>query len=182
MAITADIRARCRLCTDQAAGILTGMIRGKRTEPIAVQARRTAADIAADTVYTLLQRTFITPIDREDLWLMHESAERIWREAEETALLLYHSMGQLPHACEVAIRAAATCCTSVSEVIETFPDLNTTSQQMHVLREAERICHMTLRNSFADTAVERVCRSIQRVLRACEELIRILRYIAVKNE
>lgn len=181
MAIAEDIHARCRLCAAEAAAILTGMINGDRMEPIAVQARRTAADIAGDTVYALLGRAFITPIDREDLWLMREAAERVWCEAEDTAMLLYHCGHPLPSVCETVIRTTAACCVTAEQVTEAFPAIDTVVQQTRVLREAQRLCHTTMRNCFADTTARRVCESAYRVIAACEQLIRALRYAALKS-
>ncbi len=181
MAIAEDIHARCRLCTAEAATILSGMIDSVTVEPIAVQARRSAADIAGDTVYALLGRAFITPIDREDLWLMHETAEQVWREAEDTALLLYHCGRQLPPACEAAIRTAAACCTAAGQITAAFPHIDATRQRMRVLREAQRICHTTVHTCFADATTRRVCEGVYRVIRACELLIGVLRYAAMKS-
>ncbi len=181
MAIADDIYARCRVCTDKAATILTDIINGSKLEPMAVQARRTAADIAGDTAYALLCHAFITPIDREDLWLLRESAERVWCAAEDTAMLLYHCGRLLPAACEPVIQAVAACCTAAGLVIEVFPDPDSTAQQMRVLREAQRTCHITMRNCFADVTVRRICEGAYRVITACEQLIAVLRYAAMKN-
>ncbi len=181
MAIAEDVYARCRLCTAEAAAILVGMIDGSRIEPIAVQARRTAADIAGDTVYALLSRAFITPIDREDLWLMHKAAERVWCEAEDTAMLLYHCGRRLPSVCETVIRAAAACCAAAGQITEAFPNSDTAAQRLRVLREAQRTCHTTVHTHFADATVRRICEGAYRVIGACEQLIGILRYTAMKS-
>ncbi|MBR5540471.1 MAG: hypothetical protein IKU56_03745 [Clostridia bacterium] len=181
MAIAEDVYARCRLCTVQAATILTGMINGVKIEPIAVQARRTAADIAGDTVYALLGRAFITPIDREDLWLLHETAEHVWCEAENTALLLYHCDRQLPRACEAVVRSSIACCTAARQIAEAFPTPDTTTQQMRALREAQRIYHTTVHSNFTDATIRRICEGTHRVITACEQLIGVLRYTAMKS-
>lgn len=181
MAIAEDIYVRCRVCTNNAATVLTDMINGNRLEPIAVLARRTAADIAGDTAYALLARAFITPIDREDLWLLRETSEHVWRVAEDTALLLYHCGQQLPCACKPIIQAAAECCTAAGQIVEAFPDPDTTAQQMRLLRKAQRTYHTTIHSYFADVTVRRICKSAYRVITACEQLITSLRYAAMKN-
>ncbi len=181
MAIAQDIYARCRVCADEAATVLADMIDSQKLEPMAVQARRTAADIAADTVYALLGHAFITPIDREDLWLLREAAERVWCAAEDTAMLLYHCGRQLPPACKPVIHAAAACCTAAGQIAEVFPNPDATAQQMRVLREAQRTCHITIRNCFADVTARRICEGAYCVIAACEQLITVLRYAAMKN-
>lgn len=181
MAIAEDIYKRCRVCTDKAATVLNDMIENKALEPAAVRARRTAADIAGDTAYALLCRAFITPIDREDLWLLRETAERVWCSAEDTAILLYHCGRKLPCACKPVIRAATACCTAAGQVAEVFPNPDTTAHQMRLLREAEHTCHTTMRDCFADITVRRICESAYRVIAACERLIAVLRYTAMKN-
>ncbi len=181
MGIAEDIYARCRVCTDKATAVLIDMIDNHTLEPTAVLARRTAADIAGDTTYALLCRAFITPIDREDLWLLREAAEHVWCTAENTAILLYHCGRQLPGACEPVVRGAATCCTAAGQVAEVFPSPDTIAQQMRVLREAQHTCHITLHNCFADVTVRRICESAFRVIDSCEQLIAVLRYTAMKN-
>lgn len=181
MAIAEDVYARCQLCTTEAAAILTGMINGNKIDPIAVQARRTAADIAGDAAYALLGHAFITPIDREDLWLLREAAERVWCEAEEAALLLYHCDHQLPAACEPAVHMAAACCTAAGQIAEEFPNVTAAAKRLRVLREAQRTCHTTLCNCFADDTARRVCDKAYRVMAACEQLICALRYAAMKS-
>lgn len=181
MAIAEDIYARCCVCADKAATVLMDMINNNTLEPTTVRARRTAADIAGDTAYTLLSHAFITPIDREDLWLLREAAERVWRAAEDTAILLYHCGRQLPCACEPVIRAAAACCTVARQLVEAFPRPNTGTQQMRVLREAQHICHITTRNCFGDVTARRICESTHHVITTCEQLIAVLRYAAIKN-
>ncbi len=181
MAIAEDIYARCRICTEEAATVLTNMIGNIKLDPIAVQSRRTAADIAGDTAYALLGHAFITPIDREDLWLLRETSERVWCAAEDTAMLLYHCGRQLPVACEPVIRATATCCATAGQIVEVFPNSDVTARSMRVLREAQYTCHITTHNCFADVTVRRLCEGAYRVITACEQLIAVLRYVAMKN-
>ncbi len=181
MAIAEDIYARCRMCTDKAATILIDMVNGNPLEPMTVRARRTAADIAGDAAYASLCHAFITPIDREDLWLLREAAEDVWCAAEEASILLYHCGRQLPVACEPVIRATAACCTATGQVAEIFPNPDSTVQQMRVLREAQRACHITIHNCFADVTVRRICEGAYHVIAACRQLIAVMRYIAMKN-
>ena len=181
MAIAEDIYARCQLCTAEAATILTGMINRSKIDPIAVQARRTAADIAGDAVYALLGHAFITPIDREDLWLLREAAERVRCEAEEAALLLYHCDHQLPAVCEPVVHMAAACCTAAGQIAEEFPNATAAAKQLRVLREAQRTCHTTLYNCFADATARRLCDGTYHVIAACEQFIRALQYAAMKS-
>lgn len=181
MAIAEDIHARCRLCTEKAASMLADMITGDRIDPVTVQARRTAADIAGVTTYALLNRAFITPIDREDLWLMWETSERLCREAEDTALILYHGGRELPSVCKTMIRATVACCEATGKITDLFPSLDTAVQQFRLLREAQHTCHVTIHNCFADATVRQVCESAYRVIGACEQLIHVLRYAALKN-
>ena len=181
MAIAEDIYTRCRVCTKQAANILLDMIDGKKLNPMTVQSRRTAADVAGDTTYSLLGHAFITPIDREDLWLLREAAEQVWRTAEDTAILLFHCGRQLPSVCEPVIQATITCCAAAGKITEMFPHPDATLPQMRVLREAQHICHTTIRNCFADVTARRICEGACRAIAACEMLISILRYTAIKN-
>ena len=181
MAIAEDIYARCRVCTDKAVGVLTDILNNHALDPTAVQARRTAADIAADTTYALLCRAFITPIDREDLWLLRETAEHVWCAAEDTSLLLYRYGRQLPHTCAPIIHATIACCAAAKQVTEAFPSPDTIAQQMRVLREAQHTCHTTLHDCFTDVTTRRICQHAFCVITACEHLIAALRYAAMKN-
>lgn len=181
MAIANDIYTRCRVCTEKAATILTDMTKGNYPEPLSIKTRRTAADVAGDATYALLCHTFITPIDREDLWLLRDAAERVWRTAEDTALLSYYCGQLIPCTCESVIHAAAACCTVAKQVVEIFPRTDTIVQQMRILRESQYTCHITMCNCFADTTVQCICESAYRVIMACEKLIDTLRYTAIKN-
>lgn len=181
MGIAEDIYARCRICTDKAAAVLTDMIDKNTLDPTTVRARRAAADIAADAVYASLCQAFITPIDREDLWLLQEAAEHVCRAAEDTAILLYHGGRRLPAACVPVIRATIACCAAAKQILEAFPDPDTAARQLRVLREAEHLCHVTLHDCFADVTVRRICEAAYRVTVACGQLIAVLRYAAMKN-
>ncbi len=181
MGIAEDIYARCRVCTGKAANVLADMIEKNTLTPTTVRARRAAADIATDAVYASLCHAFITPIDREDLWLLQEAAEHVCCAAEDTAILLYHCGRRLPSACESVVRATIACCTAAEQILESFPDPDTAALQMRVLREAEQVCHVTLHDCFADVTVRRICKASYRVIAACRQLIALLRYTAMKN-
>ncbi len=182
MAIAEDIYARCRVCTNEAATLLTDLLNSEKPDPMTVQARRTAADIAGNAIYALLRHAFITPIEREDLWLLRETAERVWRTAEDTALLLYHCEQPLPPACEPVVCMAITCCTVAKQLAEAFPNVESIPKQMRLLREAEYTYHAALRTCFADDAARSLCEGVYRVITACEQFIAVLRYVAMKNE
>ena len=178
MSIAEDIYARCRFCSEQAAHILSDICDGKKIDPITVQARRNSADIAGDTFYTMLRQTFITPIDREDLWLMYQAAEAILCEAENTALTLCEQEERSP-VCEAMIRAAAACCSMTKERILSFPRSDISAQYKRILRKAEHTCCTV--NSSVYIPTQRIRESVRRVIDVCEQFITVLEYATLKN-
>lgn len=177
MAITEDCYTRCRHCITSAKTVLEELQRGQVPNPAAVQARRTAADIAGETTYRLLRHAFITPIDREDLWALWASAERIWRTAEDTALVLYHSGCTLPYDCKGAIVAAADCCNETAAASETTK----TASAYRAVRAAQTLCHTTLHNRFADAGTQRLCIGTLQTVAACEDWLSLFQYVILKN-
>ncbi len=167
MAITEDIYARCRLCLQQAAHLLDG----EKIDAIAIQARRKTADIAQSTFYAMLKHAFITPIDREDLWLIHTAAEHIHREAENTALRFCRGEQHPSSEEETIRRVVAACCTATEQIMSSFPALEISASHKRILREAECLCH----------AADRIGESAYRVVEACERFIIVLQYAALKN-
>ncbi len=174
MAITEEIYERCNRCLQDAAALLQALSAGNTFTPAAVTARRTAADIAADVAVTELQKAFITPIDREDLWLLWDGCEAVLRAAEDTALTLYCAGRGTPSCCAALLRQASACA-AAPEVPHSLP------AALRAIREAERSCLETERTLFADSTARRVCEAVRHLITACERVITQTRYCTLKN-
>ena len=178
MAIAEDIYARCRLCCVSAATILEEMVIGNTVDRVAVAARRPAADIAGDTAAALLRRTFITPVEREDLWRLRSQGERLWQQAENAALVAYHRRKAGPLSCHDVLRAAATVCAEIAQAWEPFPHHAVTAPSLRQLREAQRLCHTALHQCQDG---EQLCDAVLAVLEQAETVLDTLQYIHIKN-
>ena len=181
MAIAEDVYERCRACTVNAATILENIVVGKPVQPSAVAARRTAADIAGDTTAALLRQAFITPIEREDLWRLRSLSERLWREAENTALFVSRQRKPLPIPCRQIFHAAAVACQSVGQAFEQFPRHHALACTLRPLRDAERLCHTVAHEYCDDVTTGHLCQAVLRLIAQAEMLSEALQYIQIKN-
>lgn len=180
MGIAEDIGVRCRRCLHEAAQTLEAVSRGEVSSPVTVRARRVAADIAADAACAALGRAFITPLDREDLWLLRQCAEAVLCAAEEVGLCAYHG-GVLPDCCVPLLQATAHGCRQLGTVWERFPDADITAPLLRPLREAHAILHTLRHDRFADMTVRRLTDGVGRVIDAGIRLAECRQYAALKN-
>ncbi|MBO5928484.1 MAG: hypothetical protein J6Q42_00510 [Clostridia bacterium] len=82
MGIAEDIFIRCGQVLEDASFWLEG--RTITSEEITT--RRLAASIAGQTAFVLLQKAFITPYNREDIWSWRHACENVWEAAQDLAL------------------------------------------------------------------------------------------------
>ena len=160
--------------------MLESLGKGGALSPTAVHARRLAADIAADAACAALGRAFITPLDREDLWLLRQRAEGVLCAAEEVALCVYHG-GVLPDCCVPLLTAVAAGCRQLEKAWERFPEADGAAPVLRTLREAEMVRHTLRHERFADMTVRRLTDSLGRVPDAGVALWESMRYVALKN-
>ena len=83
MGVTEDIFTRCQQLFEESAVLLNG---NKKITAEEINMRRRAANIAGGTAFLLLQKAFITPFDREDIWDFRQACEGVWEAAQEVAL------------------------------------------------------------------------------------------------
>ena len=178
MAIAEEIYERGQRCLREAAVWLQQAADGQIPTPGAIAARRTAADMAADTATALLRQAFITPIDREDLWVFWEACEAVLCAVEEVALTAYCCGRTVPTGCANAVIQTAAVCRGIAE---NFPNSTVTVPVLRSLRDAERTCYETRRAVFENATARRICEALQEALRACAAVCSVQRYCAVKN-
>lgn len=181
MAIAQDIYARTRDCAAKAAETIERLRSGRVPDPLTVRARHTAADIAADALYAQLLKAFLTPIDREDLWLIHTAGEAVYEAAEAVSLCVYHGGRAVPVRADKALCALSACCDVCVKAVTAFGEVSRAAPWRQVLREAEEVLHRTMHDSFADATVRRLVTQGFALLHACERLITALRYAGLKN-
>lgn len=80
MGITEDIFTRCQQILGDTAILLEG---GKKITVEEIQRCRRAANIAGEASFILLQKAFITPFDREDIWDFRQACENVWEAAQD---------------------------------------------------------------------------------------------------
>ncbi len=83
MGVTEDIFTRCRQVLEESAVLLES---GKKMTAEEIQIRRHAANIAGEAAFILLEKAFITPFDREDIWDFRQACESVWESAQELSL------------------------------------------------------------------------------------------------
>ncbi len=83
MGVTEDIFIRCQQLLEESAVLLES---GKKITTEEIHVRRRAANIAGEAAFILLQKAFITPFDREDIWDFRQACESVWEAAQELAL------------------------------------------------------------------------------------------------
>ncbi len=83
MGVTEDIFTRCRQVLEESAVLLES---GKKITAEEIQIRRHAANVAGEAAFILLQKAFITPFDREDIWDFRQACESVWEAVQELAL------------------------------------------------------------------------------------------------
>ena len=80
----------CERCLAQTTAILNDLAQGHPPNIDSVHRRRHKDRIALKALYDALRHAFITPIDREDLWLLCTTAQRVLSAAEDLALRADH--------------------------------------------------------------------------------------------
>ncbi len=83
MGVTEDIFTRCQQILGESAMLLAG---DQKITTEETEIRRRAATIAGEASFVLLQKAFITPFDREDIWNFRQACESVWDAAQELAL------------------------------------------------------------------------------------------------
>ena len=76
----------CERCLAQATAIINDLKQGCSPNINDIRCQRRKDRIALKTLYDALRRTFITHIDREDLWLLCTASQRVLLAAEDLTL------------------------------------------------------------------------------------------------
>lgn len=177
MAIANEICDRASGCVKQASVILSDARQGRVCDPTTVFARRGAADIAATSLYGILNKAFVTPIDREDLWLIHTAGEAVIQTTEDLVLCFYHAGRPVPSSLCEAMNAVEQCLSLSAKA----DDEQGADKRWQGLRHAERVLHRTLRDTFADATARRCAYRALRVVDACRRWLNAHRYSNLKN-
>ncbi|MBR2405938.1 MAG: hypothetical protein IKB04_02690 [Clostridia bacterium] len=143
----------------------------------ALHRRRHTADIALKAAFEELRRAFITPADREDLWLLWQTAEQITEAAEEIVLSLIRKQ----HSCltpnDTAQLAAVTAeCRALHEAFAALPDYPHSDRVLQHVDTAERLHRQTEKitgHPLTDAALRHVSAT-------CATATRTIRYALLK--
>src|SRR3569833_1252641 len=114
---------------------------GKRAERIAqILALAHQADKIAHESYALLHKTFVTPLDREDIHRLISRMDDVLDLIQDTAesFLLYDVRNLTPEACELA-DLVHECCLRVQKAVALLSDMAQSSQTLSLCNEIDRL-------------------------------------------
>lgn len=166
---------RCADSLKQATEILTELrqrhaVSAARTE--AVHRRRRTADIALQMCFDELQRAFITPIDREDILLLRQTAEQTVCAAEDILLTLYRcgqpALSPDDTALLTAVSTEARLLKEAFAVFPLYPRQRTVLSRLADLEKQHRLCETLGGSPFAEMSLHRLsdtCFTASQILR-----------------
>ncbi len=164
----------------QATEILTELRRrhavsAERTE--AVYRRRHTADIALQACFDKLQHAFVTPIDREDILLLRQTAEHTVCAAEDIQLTLYRNGQTALSSDDTALLTAVSTETRLLKdaftVFPLYPRQKTVLSRLAALEKQHRLSETLGGSSFAEL-------SLRRLSNTCFTTAQILRRVLLK--
>ncbi len=141
-----------------------------------IRRRRRTGVIALQTTFTELKEAFITPIDREDLWLLRQTTEAVLRAAEDIVLTLYRC-GKTALPCDDTARLTAVeeecrfLCAAV-EAVAVYPRLDAAEKQLNAAEKQHEQC--------PDDAAFPWHRALHALSDTCRTAAERLRYILLK--
>lgn len=120
MGIAEDILVRCEQVLEESSKLLLGSTITKEE----IKTRQKAANIASEAAFLLLQKAFITPYNREDLWDFWHACEAVWKEAAVLAVT-----GKAYQQAATACRALGECARALQQRLPNMVSLLALAEQ-----------------------------------------------------
>lgn len=183
--------------------VLAELLRGftreehKREERInqILEIENRADSITHETV-ALLHRTFVTPLDREDIHRLISRMDDVLDLIQDTAesFQLYDIHNLTPEACELA-DLVHTCCLRMQKAVALLSDMSQSSQTLrlcneidHLESEADRLMRTALSKLFREESdvrqlmkLETVYQLLESATDRCEDVANIIEGVVLEN-
>ncbi|MBS0419995.1 MAG: DUF47 domain-containing protein [Proteobacteria bacterium] len=183
--------------------VLAELLRGfnreehKREERInqILEIENRADSITHETV-ALLHRTFVTPLDREDIHRLISRMDDVLDLIQDTAesFQLYDIHNLTPEACELA-DLVHTCCSRMQKAVALLSDMSQSSQTLklcneidHLESEADRLMRTALSKLFREESdvrqlmkLETVYQLLESATDRCEDVANIIEGVVLEN-
>lgn len=168
------------------------LLEGRSRHPRLRDLEHECDDVTRD-IYLLINRTFVTPFDQEDILALASSLDDIVDLAEEIGdkLVLYRVESVTPPARAMgeALAAAGLALGRALEDLEGFHDLDLYREEVHAQEnQGDRVYREALGQLFADElpAVELVKWKdiydlLEQTLDRCERTVNLVSAISIKN-
>ena len=138
--------------------------------------QRHTADIVLQSEFDALRRAFITPIDREDLWLLFQVTEQLAEAAEDIPLTLYRHQQSCPALEDTALLTAVTDeCNALHNVFSCLLQYPRNDAIVKQLISAEKAHRQTQKTNGATAE-----KALHRLSAACAAAVRTTRYVVLK--
>jgi len=179
--------------------LLKGFTReeSKRTERIErILELEHAADKVTHETVSLLHKTFVTPLDREDIHRLISSMDDVLDLIQDTAesFQLYDVHDLTPEACELADLVHA-CCLRMQKAVQLLSDMGQSTQildlcnQIDVLEsQADRVMRNALSKLFREESdvrqimkLETVYQLLESATDRCEDVANIIEGVVLEN-
>ncbi len=186
-----------------ASAVLSELLRGfareedKRNERIAriLELEHHADRVTHETV-ALLHRTFVTPLDREDIHRLISSMDDVLDLIQDTAesFQLYDVRNLTPEACELA-DLVHQCCLRMQEAVHLLSNMSQSAQILKVCNEidrleseADRLMRTALSKLFREESdvrqlikLETVYQLLESATDRCEDVANIIEGVVLEN-
>ena len=168
--------------------------RGQRIDRI-LELERSADKVTHETV-ALLHRTFVTPLDRDDIHRLISGMDDVLDMAQDTAevLVLYDIQRLTPEACELA-ELLCECCRRMQLAVGLLSSMDMAAQTLGYCQEidglesqADRVMRVAVSKLFREEAdvrqlikLEAVYQLLESATDQCENVANIIEGVVLEN-
>jgi len=154
------------------------------------------ADRVTHETLALLHRTFVTPLDREDIHRLISSMDDVLDLIQDTAesFQLYDVRNLTPEACDLA-ELVHQCCLRMQQAVHLLSDLGQSAQILQLCSEidrleseADRVMRTALSKLFREEAdvrqlikLETVYQLLESATDRCEDVANVIEGVVVEN-
>ncbi len=186
-------RKQGQLVSETLAELSKSLLEGRSRHPRLRDLEHECDDVTHE-IYNLVNRTFVTPLEQEDILLLASSLDEIVDLAEEVAdkLELYRVVEVTKHARAMgeALDRAGVEIARALDTLETFQDHEARRLEVHRLEnEGDRIMRAALGELFADDSQpaahlikwKDLYDLLEATMDECEHVAHLLERITIKN-
>jgi predicted phosphate transport protein (TIGR00153 family) len=154
------------------------------------------ADRVTHETFALLHRTFVTPLDREDIHHLISTMDDVLDLIQDTAesLQLYDIRNLTPEACELA-DLVHQCCLRMQQALQLLPDMSESARILQLCNEidgleseADRLMRLALSKLFREESdvrqlikLETVYQLLESATDRCEDVANVIEGIVLEN-